>query len=247
MNIYEISDKYKNHILLRRKNQGDAAELVGKVAMLLFFVSDKSSQWTASSQQKFFNTHESAMKTVVERAKQFSVSVTIETFVEEVTVPYACDVHFGSSKFDGWIESIISQYSKKFFKGYRRHYKETLGYDQIAVAFAFNQDFRAFARQEWRYLDTECSILDAPASKRTIIHELLHQFGAKDIYVLEGCMDSVQKLKYASIMAYHGDAIDSLTAYAIGWSSEIDESAVNLLEASKHIKLKDYIAFQKRT
>ena len=247
MNAYQIVDNYKNHILLRRKKRGDASELVGKVAMLLFFVNDDSARWTASAQKKFSNTHDAAMKDVVEAAKKYSVSVTIDTFVEEVTVPYICDVNSESSGSSKWIDSIMTKYSSKLFKGYRKHYKETLGYDQIAVAFVFNKNFRAYAQQEWCYLDTECSVLYASASKKTIIHELLHQFGAEDIYVLEYCMKTVQKLNYSSIMAAKGNAIDSLTAYTVGWCKEIDDNAVELLEASKHVKLKDYFAFQART
>lgn len=247
MNAYQIVDNYKNHILLRRKNKGDAAALVGKVAMLLFFVNDNDAQWTSSAREKFSNTHNAAMKDVVEAAKKYSVTVTIDTFVEEVTVPYICNINCKSTDCDNWIDGITSKYSHKFFKGYRKHYKETLGYDQIAVVFAFNKNFRAYAKQEWCLLDTECSVLDASSSKKTIIHELLHQFGAEDIYALEYCMETIRKLNYSSIMAIKGHNIDSLTAYAVGWCKEIDDSAVELLEASKHLKLKDYMAFRART
>jgi len=248
MNVYEINDKFKNHILLREKNEGDAAALVGKVAMLLFFVNDKISRWDASAQQKFSKTHGSAMKRVTEIAKEFSISVTIDTFVEEVTVPFAIGIDFKADDSTEWINQIMSKYSKKFFKGYRKHYKETLGYDQIAVAFVFNRDFRAFAHQAVGVVDTEYSVLDATASEETIVHELCHQFGAEDIYILENCMESVRKLKYTSVMAYKGGIyFDSLTAYVIGWCKEIDESAVALLEATKHLKYKDILKFKERS
>jgi hypothetical protein len=235
--------------LLRRKNKGDASALVGRTAMLLFFVNDKISQWTPSARQKFSKTHDDAMKTITEKAKDFSVSVTIDTFVEEVTVPLSAEVGFNptSEVSDEWIDWIMSKYSKKFFKGYRKHYKETLGYDQVAVAFAFNRDFRACAQQAATSAP-EYSFLDAYASERTIIHELFHQFGAEDIYIFENCMESVRKLNYASVMAYKGGIhIDSITAYVIGWSNEIDDSGVKLLELIKHLKLKDVIAFRKRS
>lgn len=244
MNHYEIETKYKNHILLRRKGAGDAAELVGKTVVLLFFVNDKTSAWTPSERARFLQLHNAAMKTVVDKAEKFSVSVTIDTVVEEVTVPYVCD----RENPDKWCNNIMEIYGRRLFKGYRKHYRETLGYEQIAVTFALNRSFRAFATNSTSRFYPEYSVLKNSASQHTIIHELFHQFGARDIYPLENCMDTVKKLNYRSIMGYAGNLhIDSLTAYAIGWCKEIDEDAVELLEKTKHLKIGDFIKFQKRS
>lgn len=243
MNSFNIEYDYKNHVLLRRKGRGDAGTLAGKVVLLLFFVNDSIAIWTDSARKKFSKTHQTAMETIIALAQEHSVSLTIDTVVEEVTVPFACN---RDSSHD-WPQDIIAPYSKKLFKGYRKHFKETLGYDQIAVAFVLNRDFRAYAHQA-PFFDIECSVLSSSASNRTIIHEFFHQFGAEDIYPLEYCMESVKKLNYPSIMAITGNTyVDTLTAYAIGWSDEIDEKAVALLEATKHLTIKEIFNFRKRT
>ena len=231
MNHYEIVSNYKNHVLLRRKGQGDASELVGKTVVLLFFVNDNASKWTEADRDKFLKTHNAAMETVMKAAEKFSVPLTIDTIVVDITVPFTCH----SDDHSKWSKYIMSKYGSKLFKGYRKHYRETLGYAQIAVDFAFNKSFRAFAHQDTTPADTEHSVLGYPCSQRTIIHELFHQFG-----------ETVKKLKYPSIMGVSGGIhIDSLTAYAIGWSQEIDNDAVALLEATKHLKLKDVIGYAK--
>ncbi len=245
MHSKDIQVLYEKHQLLTSKGKGIANALVGKTAMILFFVSDSVSRWNDSAKSRFSKTHASAMNTVIKAAQKYSVSLTIDTIAEEVTLPYACDNDLKSGDSDKWISAITDRFNKKYFRGYKYHFTEKLGYDQVAIAFVFNRDFRAYAGSDERLnavCTTECSVLCCSSSERTILHELFHQFGAADLYYPDDVVKAVRKYNYLSLMGYgSGIHIDSLTAYLIGWSDEIDETTVALLEDTKHLRVKDII------
>lgn len=244
MHTQEIQTLYEKHQLLTAKGKGIANALVGKTALILFFVNDSRSQWDDSVKNKFSKTHTSAMEIVMKEAQKRGVSLAIDTFVEEVTVPFDCDLDYKTKDFLEWDTYIINQYDRKMFRGYQYHFTKALGYDQVAIAFVFNRAFRAYARSDNRtgIPRTEFSTLSSSSSERTIIHELFHQFGAADLYYPDEVVNAVRKHNYLSLMGNTpGIPIDSLTAYLIGWSDEIDETTVALLEETKHLRFKDIL------
>ena len=103
--------------------------------------------------------------------------------------------------------------------------------------FVFNKPFRSGAVSvDWQSrMHGEMSIISSEYTKHTIVHELLHQFGAVDLYYPREVNDLIQKMNYASVMATTASLhIDSLTSYLIGWTEEIDAAAVQILERTKH-------------
>jgi len=78
------------------------------------------------------------------------------------------------------------------------------------------------------------------SSEKTIIHELLHQFGAPDYYYPKAVKSLADKYFPQSIMTSGtGIVIDSLTSYLIGWSDSIDRNAATVLELTKQITYAD--------
>lgn len=244
MHTKEIQEVYAGHQLLSGKGKGVANALVGKTALILFFVNDSHSQWDDSVKNKFSKTHTAAMDTVMKAAQKYDVSLTIDTFAEEVTVPFVCDIEHELNNARDWGKYIMEQYNRKVFRGYKYHFMEKLGYDQIAIAYVLNRDFREYAKSNdnTSHISTELSVLSSSSDQHAIIHELFHQFGAADLYYPDDVVKAVRKHDYFSVMGYGiGIRIDSLTAYVIGWSDEIDETTVALLEETKHLRIKDII------
>lgn len=230
MNAQDIQAKYGKHPLLKGKNRGDATELSGKTVVIVFLVDDKTSKWNDAVRDKFMKTHDSAMETLLKVAKKYPISLTIQTVFEEMALPIDCT----GDNTKVWIDQILQRYNRKFFGGFKKHYKESCGYDQVAVAFVFNKPFRAYASPE-RSMH-EYSVIHSNNNTGTIVHELLHQFGAADLYYPKEVKDIVLRRYYPTVM-HSGSAkdIDPLTAYLIGWSDEIDDKTAQLLEDTKHL------------
>ena len=68
----------------------------------------------------------------------------------------------------------------------------------------------------------------------TLVHELLHQFGAIDLYYPDEITVAGEKFLGRSIMNCGMD-IDDLTRVLIGWRTTLTDNAINFLEATKGV------------
>ena len=76
--------------------------------------------------------------------------------------------------------------------------------------------------------------------ENTLVHELLHLFGAVDLYYPENLKQVGKKYLPGSIMC-DGNVIDDLTRYLIGWKRQLqsDSMAWKFLEETKNITAED--------
>lgn len=236
----EIRSIYKNHYFTSNRNMGGVKQLSGNVDVIVFFVNDSRSSWTENAKRKYRLAQKAAMKQILNAARQRGVALTIRNAYVDATVSMCCTRH----NYQLWSKQIISKYGSADIPSYQLKHEAVQKCTEAPILFVFNKPFRSCAvTVDWQTrMYGEMSIISSQYTQRTIIHELLHQFGAVDLYYPKEVMDLVRRMNYESVMASTNTTfIDSLTAYLIGWTNEIDNAAVLILEKTKHLSRQDML------
>ena len=236
LNTSNISE-YENHFALLSKGKGCSSIFRGKVCFVAFLVHEAKSAWSKEDIEKC-----KAVLKKVQNELQTQSGLT----KNRLHVTYAVDVVSVQLKFDRDFykdleANVLKQYgSYSDSAAYQEHYEKKFLKDEAPVIFILNRDFRSFAvtAQQNPSTGNEASYVsyssDSDRCARTIIHELLHQFGAIDLYLPERVKTIAENLFPNSIMN-KGNHIDSLTRYLIGWDEEPDEKVIQFLEETKDI------------
>ena len=230
----EIQRRYPNHLYLSYRDAGGIKRLVGDIIVIVFFVDDAESRWTEQAMQRYKDEQSQALRQLMCAARTKGVHLRLRHAFAQLSVDMVCD----RENRDQWRAAVIRQYGKDTLQEYQAYYEAKHRCDEAPIIFAFNKPFRSYAvatYNEAQYYP-ELSTIASDFDVDTIIHELLHQFGARDLYFPRLVRDLVAKMGYASVMAIgNSREVDSLSAYLIGWTDEIDDPAVQILEATKHI------------
>ena len=131
----------------------------------------------------------------------------------------------------------------------QNEFKKSRGCDEAPMVFVWNRDFRSSAQQsesgssrlraEWATLAMEDDIVGNPhAAWHALLHELLHIFGAEDLYYPDTVKKAAEKWLPGSVMN-DGDAIDDLTRVLIGWDESLSPAAVSFLDATRGVTKKE--------
>lgn len=232
-----ITSEYDNHFALRGKGAGCSKSLVGKVCIVTFLVHEAKSAWSKEDVEK--------CKLVMQKV-QSTLQSQSGLSKNRLHIAYAVDVVSVQLKFDRDFhkeleENVLKQYGNyNDSASYQEHYEKKFLKDEAPVIFILNRDFRSFAisSEDNSTVGNEASYVsfsdDIEACARTVMHELLHQFGAIDLYLPEKVKISSEKHFPNSIMN-SGDQIDSLTRYLIGWDEEPTEEVLSFLQETKEI------------
>jgi len=217
------------------RNFGPAKHLTGKTVVAYLFIETNQSQWSSLDRQQAISTLEFAQQWYVKQAKNYQVAEP--TFVNRV-------FHIEGDPMMSRFHSTLSiQSPSKHDDDFTRYVVSKLGFDtpsqlleklqqedQADNAMLFlhlNKQARSFAWPcTYRWCEEEYTFILEPIKDPrwqslhyTIAHEGLHLFGADDLYNIENAKTYATNdiMHYAS--RYLEDSeIDSLTAYAIGWS-----------------------------
>ena len=214
------------------RNFGPAKHLTGKTVVAYLFIETDQSQWSSLDRQQAISTLEFAQRWYTKQAKNYQVAEPI--FVNRV-------FHIEGDPMMSRFHSTLSIQSPS--DDFARYAVSKLGFDtptqllkkvkqeeQADNAMLFlhlNKQARSFAWPcTYRWCEEEYTFILEPIKDPrwqslhyTIAHEGLHLFGADDLYNIENAKSYATNdiMHYAS--RYLEDSeIDSLTAYAIGWS-----------------------------
>lgn len=228
--MYKISDypQIQNNFFLSGRNVGASKKLVGNVNLLTVFLKRFSTDWSDSMKDRYYACVREATELLMCEAKKYGVSLNIKCFHLETSVSPT------SSPMDGF--NLVKDYFReKTMEGIQKHYENRMGVDEVPIILAFNETGRSFTykKNEKELYDTqEISVVffeeneSSVLVKRTIAHELLHQFGAIDFYFPSEIKEIAKKYIGDSIMR-EGSAltVDDLTAYLIGWKDTISANS----------------------
>ena len=236
--------RYNGHFALAGKHKGCCNQLLGNVVIVSFLVHEEKSAWKKQDIQVF----EQVLKKVadiLEKESGFSKN--------KLNIAYAFDalpvqVKFDRDDYSQIVSKVITRYGDyKSVAEYQTHYKKKFKRDEAPLVFAVHRDFRSFAKMESsasteEYLKNsdELSFVsysdDVDSCVKTLIHEILHQFGAIDYYVHDEVKNVANRLFPGSIMTSGLNiSVDPLTRYLIGWDDTPDDVVFEFLESTKNI------------
>lgn len=234
MTAQEIREKYGNHILLDSRRRGETKSLVGDVMVIVIFVNDGISSWTERAKKDYCRIYFSAMKKIETAARAQGVRLKLMNAFDEVNLPMACTM----DNIPAWTAAVVKKKGHNTIRDMQKEYKRLYNSDEAPIVFAFNRKFRSYAQAadaQYPYGNEFC-VASMDGSVKTVIHELLHQFGAEDLYYPEAVRSVVDRIFPYSVMGGSiGDEIDPLTSYLIGWREDIDARSERVLEKTKHL------------
>ncbi len=226
---------YDGHFYLSGRNIGSTKKLVGRVVFASFFVDINHSCWKESEKRAYDRECKKAAKQLIKDAASSGVSLQIETCSYQVSLPSMQDFTKNPRETaDQIVRGAGFPAMSDVYLRLRGYYKA----DEVAPIILLHTQGRSFAvptNSHYNAYAAEFAMLyQTWLTSSTIIHELLHVFGAQDYYYPDYVKECAQKYLTDSIM-YGGTKIDDLTAYVIGWKDTFTVQAENFLEATKHI------------
>ena len=214
------------------RNFGPAKHLTGKTVVAYLFIETNQSQWSSLDRQQAISTLEFAQQWYTKQAKDHQV--TEPTFVNRVFHiegdPMMSRFHSTlsiQSPSDDFTRYAVSKLGFDTPSQFLKKVKQEEQADNAMLFLHLNKHARSFAWPcTYRWCEEEYTFILEPIKDPrwqslhyTIAHEGLHLFGADDLYNIKNAKTYATNdiMHYAS--RYLEDSeINSLTAYAIGWS-----------------------------
>lgn len=246
---FNLAD-YEGHIALGARDRGCSGVLLGNVCIVAFLVQEQGSAWEDVDIEKMKQVLIEAADMIKKQSgfpdKKLKVSYAFDTVL--VQMKYDRDSNYRKVESD-----VLQQYGYSTAAQYQAHYEQKFKKSEAPIVFVFNKNFRSFAgmsrekeknpnSDEYSFVAFSGNIHECA---RTLVHELMHQFGAIDYYLPDKVKQTAQKLFPDSIMS-SGTTIDSLTRYLIGWDEEPDASAVQFLNETKDVTDEDVSEARKK-
>ena len=214
------------------RDLGPAAKLVGDIQLLLVFVSTPEHPWSEEEIINFFDAVQTSTDFIMDEAERYGVPLSLSTQYFEASIPYEFDGSDLSNIDLSWYWYLVKNYfHKDDMVSMHDAYEERFGKDNTPFLFVFNTPSRNITYSADLLFPNwleEFSVYYGQQELRDnmIVLELLHQYGAVDLYDLssEGIEELSEQIFPDSVMLRQkGTEIDELTAYLIGW---IDDPSV---------------------
>ena len=240
--------QFEKHIALLGKNAGCIEKLRGRVLLVMFLVDDAKGKWDSASEEACVTMIQNACFHLMEESGLPLNQLSITYVNRHVSVPYEVT----RADYQRMMRDVLSTCYCEDTESFQDIYKREMSKDEVCVSFVLNRSFTSFAMRRVS-LDgvqevsdrrgSEFSVVSFQkkkprCSERSLIHELMHQFGAMDYYAIPLMAKSAKKYLPGSIMN-DGMKIDPLTRYAIGWDEHLAPEAISFLEATKSLTTKD--------
>lgn len=224
----------QNHAFLRFKDEGMSRRMRGKILVELVFVTDRASMWLQDEMDEFYDVYKASVNDLCRQAAAVGVPLSFSAMVgrflyngsikpeelSSVAMPKIHQQYLRSQGFSNTMSHLISR-------------KRTNGVDEVAVVFVLEKYLRAYASMGG---EREYCVLTEGNDVHTIAHELLHLFGAVDLYHPYHIHGLTMRYFPKTVMCTaEGSEVDPLTQYLVGWKTQMDPKAREFMN-----KLSDY-------
>ncbi len=225
---------YENHAFFREVNQGPCRRMRGNVFVEMVFVEDQVNSWTKEEIDAFFPVYKRAVKGLCKQAQASGVELSFTTVISR---------HRWQGKLDpnrfyaDTLPRLKMDYYRSLGYGSAEQYtaerKRKYRGDEVAMFFVLERSFRAYACNGE---DVEFCVMTNENDEHAVAHELLHLFGAADLYYPYQVYGLTKEYFPNSIMCTStGMEVDPLTRYLVGWDRKPAPKAEEYL-----FKVRDY-------
>lgn len=218
----------KTHYYMRSKGIGYCENLKGNVHILFVWVDDVSDAWTEADKQAVLPALEHGMETLETQAKAQNVELSFSKEHINATIDVEA-TEFG----DDWKNEALVAAGYKSVGETQQELEKKHGVSSVPIVFLLNRNGRAYAYSRNTERGAESVALYA-SDPSAFAHEILHLYGAVDLYVLDETIELAERLFPKSIMLY-GDEVDELTMYLIGWKTEATPAAAEFLAETQSL------------
>lgn len=221
------------HCLKRYKDGGICQALTGKIFWSFVYVDDAESGWSRTEKEAQDRTNVKVIQYLKEEGRKEGVYLQMFNKTWTVRVSYAMRQENRSS----WTEDFAKTAGFPSFRDLNRSLQKQYPGGQIFFVFLVNKSGRAFASSSVNEgaADAEYCVVyrGEPGS---ILHEVLHVFGAADLYYPPQVTQAAGRILGESVMMNSDcQVLDDLTKYLIGWHRQPTAKARQLLMATAGI------------
>jgi len=232
MGRYDIH--VENHLLLQDKDGGNCERLQGKVCVFLVFVSDSESTRDASAREKAEARLREEMLRMNGLARENAVDLTLYYGEWDLTV----DAEVEAFTADTWTAPVAAAMGFGSLHQMQLALERDWAVASAPVVFVVNKAGRAAAYSHHSAEGAEFLTLYS-SDLSPFCHELLHLYGAKDLYFPAEVSAAAAAYFPDSIMAT-GKRVDELTAYTVGWRDTLTDQAKAFLRDTAHLTREDF-------
>lgn len=213
----------------RFKNRGPCRKLLGNVTVLLAFVSTPQHPWTQKQIEEVYKVSYSSVRIMRKEAARYGAQLNM-SYGELYFNVSSENINFQDLS---WYNEILRKYyhTTRISDVYEK-YRKSLMMDETPIIFLFNSWDRSYAhvaRKDYPWWNEEFCVIfcDTNMHDNYLTHEVLHLFGAIDLYDYnnEGIQRAAKKYFPNSDMLTISHEIDELTAYLIGWTDELSDKS----------------------
>ena len=221
------ASSFDDHLAFRRKGNGTCQSLNGGITMRIVYVDTADGLWSEEEKASWRETARGAIQLLDENARRYGREVTAG-FIEF----HVCVDGDEIEDFDAFVLDCLLQ---------NKELKENAvlveNEENVLTVFCFLNERRSLAYADWDGVLTESIIANSHDSSMELMHEILHLFGAVDLYFPSDFEQAAMIYYPDSIMMSTTGikTVDSLTAYSIGWTDTLDDTALLFLMDTEHV------------
>lgn len=212
--------EFNTAFFLGTKDRGDCKALRGKILLQFFLVSDGDCVWTEEQIANFKIQNETATAAMLSDAAGYGVT---DLEVIHAYTPCRIDTLMERDDYARGIKDALAALGYADRDAISPSLADAYGTDSAALFFCFAREERCFCMPSARENGFEYVVL---YGYRDFRHELYHIYGARDLYTPDRLNLIAQRYYYDSIMRITSfPVVDPLTAYLIGWTDSLDDTA----------------------
>ncbi len=205
-------------VFLKNRELGSCAALTGKVHFTAVLVSDGASSWNESDLAAALENLRSALDCISAEAEKYSAELTVSFSHVECRIRTAAPAEPDHYL---WLGEALTAAGLGDEADADARLREKHSADSAPIVFLFNREGRAYASCAYDSGLEYCAAYTA--QEDSLVHEILHMFGASDLYYPAEVRNAAAEHLGDSVMN-RGAAVDPLTAYLVGWTEEPAEA-----------------------
>ncbi len=226
------------NILKRYKDCGSCRALRGTVAVCAVFVQEPGNVWTEAEIREQQTAQTEALQYLLQQARVSGVPLRFRQTVRRMNTQRV----WAYGDVQGFEDAYANSEGKRSLSECVAALNAAAGTEQAAFVFLFKKEGVSFASCASSVYFSEAVFMYGKLHF-PVLHELLHLFGAVDLFYPPDVTKEAVRLFPRSVMYNGADPncreLDDLTRYLIGWTDQTSPKAMALLHAGAGLTADD--------